>query len=144
MILSYFFKAILSVLFKWMIVSSMHEVIDESVQQLRDAELDLNVEEDVAGFLGISLEDQPSGSIQLMKKGLIDRILTMLNLVPGSHTKKTPEEYGDLTTMEMVMNVQKHGNYASVVGMLMYLSLSSCPDIMFAVNQCARFIHKPK
>jgi len=32
-----------------------YEVIDEAVQQLRDAELDLNVEEDVAGFLGISI-----------------------------------------------------------------------------------------
>ena len=31
-----------------------YEVIDEAVQQLRDAELDLNVEEDVAGFFGIS------------------------------------------------------------------------------------------
>jgi len=67
------------------------------------------VEEHVAEFLGISMEDQPSGSIQLTQKGLIDRILTVLNLLPGSHTKKTPAEYGVYVPWKMVMNVQKHG-----------------------------------
>jgi len=85
-----------------------YEVIDEAVQQLRDAELDLNVEEDVAGFLGISMENQPSGSIKLTQKGLIDRTLTVLDLVPVSHTKKTPAEYGAIPKWKMVMNVQKH------------------------------------
>ena len=41
-----------------------NEVIDEAVQQLRDAELDLNVEEDVAGFLGISMEVQPLSQLK--------------------------------------------------------------------------------
>ena len=36
--------------------SEKNKVIEEAVQQSRDAELDINVEEDVAGFLGISLE----------------------------------------------------------------------------------------
>ena len=31
--------------------------------------------------------------------------------------------------------------YASVVGMLLFLASHSCPDISFAVHQCARFIH---
>jgi hypothetical protein len=34
--------------------------------------------------------------------------------------------------------------YASVVGMLIYLSSNSSPDIQFAVHQCARFTHSPK
>ena len=94
-----------------------YEVIDEAAQQLRDAELDLNVEEDVAGFLGISMEEQPSGSIQLTQKGLIDRTLTVLNLVPGSHTKKTPVEYWALLTMENGNECAETWNYASVVGL---------------------------
>ena len=35
-------------------------------------------------------------------------------------------------------------NYASVVGMLLYLSSNSRPDITFAVHQAARFTHCPK
>ena len=34
--------------------------------------------------------------------------------------------------------------YSSIVGMLLYLSSNSRPDIQFAVHQCARFNHNPK
>ena len=40
------------------------------------------------------------------------------------------DEYGDPPMMRW--------NYASVVGMLMYLASNSRPDIAFAVHQCAR------
>ena len=35
-------------------------------------------------------------------------------------------------------------NYASVVGMLMYLAGNTRPDISFAVHQCARYTHFPR
>ena len=34
--------------------------------------------------------------------------------------------------------------YATVVGMLMFLASNSRPDIAYAVHQCARFTHSPK
>ena len=34
--------------------------------------------------------------------------------------------------------------YASVVGMLMHLSVHSKPDIQFAVHQCSRFNQNPR
>ena len=33
--------------------------------------------------------------------------------------------------------------YNSIVGMLMYLSANTCPDIAYAVHQAARFSHAP-
>ena len=38
---------------------------------------------------------------------------------------------------------EKNWNYASVVGMLLYLAGNTRPDIAFAVHQAARFSHKP-
>jgi hypothetical protein len=35
-------------------------------------------------------------------------------------------------------------NYCSIVGMLLYLSTNTRPDITFAVSQVARFNHSPK
>mmetsp|Transcript_35250 Transcript_35250/g.50024 ORF Transcript_35250/g.50024 Transcript_35250/m.50024 type:complete len:80 (-) Transcript_35250:510-749(-) len=35
-------------------------------------------------------------------------------------------------------------DYASVIGMLMYLAHNSRPDIAYAVHQAARFTHDPK
>ena len=34
--------------------------------------------------------------------------------------------------------------YATAIGMLLFLSSNSCPDIQYAVHQCARFTHSPK
>ena len=34
--------------------------------------------------------------------------------------------------------------YATIVGMLMYLAQNSRPDIAYAVHQCARFTHAPR
>ena len=39
---------------------------------------------------------------------------------------------------------QETFNYASVIGMLIYLSNTTRPDISFAIHQCARFTHKPR
>jgi hypothetical protein len=35
-------------------------------------------------------------------------------------------------------------DYASIIGMLMYLSANTQPDIAFAVHQAARFTHNPR
>ncbi len=35
-------------------------------------------------------------------------------------------------------------NQATIVGMLMFPSTNSRPDIVYAVNQCARFTHCPR
>jgi hypothetical protein len=35
-------------------------------------------------------------------------------------------------------------SYSSVMGMLLYLSRHTCPDITFAVNCCARYMFCPK
>ena len=42
------------------------------------------------------MEDQPSGSIQLPQKGILDRILTVLNI----RQSQTSAEYGARPTME--------------------------------------------
>ena len=39
---------------------------------------------------------------------------------------------------------QHNFSYPLAVGMLMYLASNSCPDISFAVHQCACFNHAPK
>jgi len=48
-----------------------YEVIDETAQQLRDAELDLNVEEDVAGFLGTQWKNNPQDLFNSRRKDLL-------------------------------------------------------------------------
>ena len=63
--------------------------IDEVILQLRNQGMTLNKEEDVAGFLGISISKLPNGNIEMMQTGLIDRIVNTLGL-DDANSKYTP------------------------------------------------------
>ncbi len=118
--------------------------IDEVLRKLRDDEkMQLEVEDDVAGFLGVKITtDTKTGIVTLKQQGLIDRIIEALHIddLPGVDTpateclgKDTDGEPGHCTF-----------SYASVIGMMWYLYGHSRPDLGFAVSQAARFAFAPK
>jgi Reverse transcriptase (RNA-dependent DNA polymerase) len=120
--------------------------IDAVIKSLRRPEpssFDLNIEDDVAGFLGILMQKRDDGSIELLQTGLIDRVLKVMGL-EDSHDKPTPLEIKALGKDENGEPCSEPWSYASVVGMLMYLASNSRPDIAYTVHSCARFTHCPK
>jgi hypothetical protein len=118
--------------------------ITTMIERLRDeCQMELSVENDVAGFLGVNIERKEDGSIELTQTGLIDRIIAAMGL-EGANGKRTPAVVGSLGKDEDGAPCNEAFSYPSVVGMLMYLSGHSRPDIGFAVHQCARYTHFPK
>ena len=116
--------------------------LDKMVQDLKDAEMDLTVEDDVAGFLGVLIQRNDDGTVTLLQEGLTQRIIDALGLKHCNGTK-TPAPKAPLPRDVDGIPFAGDFNYASVVGMLMYLSGHSRPDITFAVHQCARHTHRP-
>jgi hypothetical protein len=117
--------------------------IDAVVTGLRQRGMDLEEEEDVAGFLGVHIDRRPDGTIHLTQKGLTQRIidsLTIGHLPP----KRTPSTLGVLAADSEGDLPNSTYSYASVIGMLGYLQANTRPDIAFAVAQCARFTHAPR
>ena len=85
------------------------------------------------------------GHLELKQTGLIDRIVEALGLDQKMATPKwTPAEAKPLTKDEDGEMPQGSFNYSSVVGMLLYLSGHSRPDIAYAVNCCARYMFSPR
>jgi hypothetical protein len=73
------------------------------------------------------------------------RILDALGLDSKMVTNKyTPAEAKPLTRNEDGEGPQGSFSYASVVGMLLYLSGHTRPDIAYAVNCCARYMFSPR
>lgn len=104
--------------------------------------MELVKEDSVAGFLGVHIDrDECTQSIKLTQKGLTSRIVDALG-VTGN--KPTPTSCEALPTDAKGDPPDQLYNYASVVGMLLYLQGHSRPDICFAVSQVARFIHGHK
>ena len=113
--------------------------------KLRQAEVDLEEESDAAGFLGVDLVRLPDGRIHMKQPGLIKRVISALGFAESeTTTKKTPAESKPLTKDEDGEPAQESFSYASVVGMLLYLSGHTRPDLSYSVSQVARFMFAPK
>jgi hypothetical protein len=117
------------------------KVVDEIVAGLQEQELELTPEGDLTAFLGIKLERHANKTFTLTQQGLIQKILEATGMVdcnpnwtPATSTLGTDPD-GEL--------MQESWSYPLIVSMLLYLSNNTCPDIAFAINQVARFNHKP-
>ena len=126
--------------------SPREEYIYEVGQNLRDQGVELEEEGDAAGFLGVDLSRDPeTGQIHLTQAGLIKRIVDALGLDPTVvNPRVTPAERKPLVKDEDGEPPQESYNYASIVGMLLYLAGHTRPDIAYSVSQVARFMFCPK
>ena len=117
--------------------------IDEVINGIQQTGMALTKEDSVAGFLGVLMDHSPdTGHVTLTQTGLIDRIITATGL-EGANLKHAPAPEATLPRDLGGQPFDASFNYASVVGMLMYLANNSRPDISFAVHQCARHTHNP-
>ena len=114
--------------------------------KLRAVGVDLEQEDDAAGFLGVRLErDSETGLLEMKQEGLISRVIETLGLDIGTvNGKSTPAEGKPLVKDVNGEDAEQSFSYSSVVGMLLYLAGHTRPDIAYAVNCCARYMFSPK
>ena len=116
--------------------------LDALINEMK-GRMDLTVESnDVSNFLGIKFS-RHGNTIELKQTGLINKLIEATGM-QDANGKSTPAESKTLGKDPDGKPFTEQWNYASVVGMLLYLSGNSRPDIAFAVNQAARFTHDPK
>lgn len=117
--------------------------IDAKIKAIEARGFKLTIEEDVYAFLGVEVIRLPNGEIEMKQSGLIAKVLATCGMT-ACHAKATPSNQVPLGTDVNGEPVTGKFDYASAVGMLMYLSSNSRPDIQYAVHQCARFTHFPR
>ena len=95
-------------------------------------------------FLGINFtRDATNGTLTLTQKGLIQKIKEATGM-SDSNYNWTPAAQAALGIDPDGPPMTETWSYRSIVGMLLYLSTNTRPDIAFAVSQVARFCHNPK
>ena len=120
--------------------------IDEAIKALQDqngCNMTLTEEDEAAGFLGVDIKPDPeNGTVTLIRYGLAKKIVEALDIA-GQPVAETPAEEVLVTDADGDPPDGVY-SYKSVLGMLLYLSVHSRPDIVMAVSQVARFSHNPK
>ena len=104
--------------------------------QLRD-------EGEVGDFLGIRIKKTGPNQFNLTQPGLIDKVIRTAGM-DDSKPVATPSSTTNLGIDKDGLLFSEAWDYATIMGMLMYLANNSRPDIAFAVHQCARFTHAPR
>ena len=123
-------------------VCTKHD-IDELICRLTKCGFELTCKGSFSEFLGIKfVHDKETGTITAMQQGL-KKILSATamedcssNWVPATPTALWIDPDGE--------PMDEEWSYPSIIGMLLYLSTNTCPDITFTVSQVARFNHSPK
>jgi hypothetical protein len=102
----------------------------------------LRDEGEVSAFLEIQIKRLTSNKFHLTQPGLIDRILTTMNL-ENCNGCDTPAFMSPIRADQDGPAFNESWQYDSVIGMMMYLANNRCPDIAYTVHQAARFTHHP-
>ena len=124
-------------------ISYQHEKeYTKFIADLRSNGFELTEEGEFSKFLGINFK-RKDNTIHMTQTGLIERIAAATGLTNANpnHTPTNQDALGkDLEGPAMT----DEWSYRSIVGMLLYLSTNTRPDIAFAVSQVARFSNNPK
>ena len=114
--------------------------------KFRDLGIYIEQEEDAAGFLGVNLErDEETSLLEMKQPGLINHVTNYVELDAGMY-KRNYTPTGSIPLVNNEDGVPGSGifNYSRVVGILIYLSSHTSPDIAFVVNCCAVYMFCPK
>ena len=125
------------------LAASDRTLIDNFVASLKRLGFDLDIEDNFEEYLGIGIEAFNDGTQHMTQKGLIKKVISATKL-ENCKPNWTPTSQVALGKDEDGEPFDESFDYASVVGMLLYLSNNTRPDITFAVSQVARFTHNPK
>jgi hypothetical protein len=131
-------------------ISPDNDLIEEYVTKLKDLQYDLTLEPrgdtfgagSLFGFLGINFNRKGS-TIELTQTGLINKVITYTGMDDAT-PKDTPAATAPLGTDKDGEPFEEEWSYPAAVGMLLYISSNTRPDIQFAVHQVCRFSHCPK
>ena len=126
------------------ISAAKKEDVDKLVSDLRSHGFELTQEGDFSEFLGIKFEYSNDGkTLTMTQKGLIQKVIKAAHM-EDCNPNWTPASSQALGIDPDGAVMHEEWNYRSIVGMLLYLSTNTRPDIAFAVSQVARFSHNPK
>ena len=104
--------------------------------QLRD-------EGELGAFLGIQIEKSGPATFTLTQPGLTAKVIAAAGM-SDCNSVPTPTGKNAVGSDLDGSLFQEIWNYRTIVGMLMFLSANTRPDIAFAVHQVARFSHAPR
>ena len=123
------------------IISHSKHVITNEIYSLQ-RDVDLTNDGKLQDYLGTRFVHSPDDSITLTQPRMVDRVLEIVGLLSDFNVKLHDTFAITILNSTSSPRLQKW-DYRSAVGCLSYHNAMVCPDITFAVQQCARCCNNP-
>ena len=122
--------------------SKYESYLHNLAKKICDLGVDLEQEEDAAGFMRVYLErDEETGTLEMKQPGLINRVINAVVLeYVMDKVKYTPAGSVTLVNNEDDIPLSSSFNYISVVVMHLYLYGNTRPAIAFEFNCFSRYM----
>jgi hypothetical protein len=105
----------------------------------------LRNEGEVGAFLGIQIKKTGLNEFYLSQPGLIEKVLLVSGMDDCNGVDTPTSTRGGALGADLDGDpFMETWNYRTVIGMLMFISANTRPDLAFAVHQAARFSHSPR
>jgi hypothetical protein len=126
------------------IMAKNEAAVEQFLSALQARGFKFTKEEGLFKYLGIKLQrNDKKKTFTLTQTGLIDKIAAVTGLENCNHNRVPTTQLALGSDLDGKPMNEKWG-YTSVVGMLLYLSNNTRPDIAFGISQVARFTLNPK
>ena len=119
--------------------------LDEIIERMREAQLDLTVEGTLSDFLGVNISRMDDGKYVLTQPRLIDSVIQ--EVIPQGlpvSLKDIPMASSRLLSRHLDSPDAHELNMRRVIGKLNFIANSTRADVAYATHQIARFVSKPK
>ena len=117
--------------------------INTIISRVNELGITLNRKGTAEGFLGIDIHRE-GNKTTLSQPGLTKRIIEELGLCSKNSTPtQVPAGRSPLSQNTSAPAYEGPISYGTIIGMLLYLTGHSHPDIAFAVHQCAQYTFEP-
>ncbi len=116
----------------------------QAIKEIQGLGLNIKDQGHPADYVGVSMKKHSDGFYELTQCALIDSIIEDAG-ISNSKTKPVPAKVSlQLHAFKNEQVFDLDFNYWSVVGKLNYLAQTTCPDIIYAIHQIAKYSSDPR
>ena len=127
------------------ILAAKNEKQLKQVKEKLSSKFDIKDLGELKYFLGMKIEqNEEAGSIWIGQPAYIENLLKRLGMQDSKPTSTPADVSLKLQPATSQTEPVNQAEYQSAIGSLMYLAVSTRPDIAFAVNSLARFNSNPQ
>ncbi len=118
--------------------------LQQAIKEIQGLGLNIEDQGHPADYVGVNIKKLCNGSIEFTQRALIDSIIADVG-VNDSKTKLVPAKSSlQLHAFKDEPEYDLNFKYMSAVGKLNYLAQTTCPDIMYAMHQIAKYSSDPR